>query len=165
MYIKECVLLFVIFGVVSIHSECEHGWVQFKENCLHFNGARTNWNQAEIECKKLHGWLASDDSQEKHDFLFTIANVLKTIRIYPFYVGATDFIFEGQYRWVETGQYVGPFTKWDIGNPNGNWTDNCLMLNWTATEDELVWQDERCSNSHYFICEKLSNATTPVVGK
>ncbi|XP_033763162.1 hepatic lectin-like [Pecten maximus] len=163
MFIKESALLFIILGVTLVHSECEHGWVQYKENCIHFNSQRTNWNQAEIECKKLHGWLASDDSQDKHDFLYTIANVLETIRIFPFYIGATDFIFEGQYRWVETGAYVGPFTKWQPGYPNGNWTNNCLMLNWNGTD--LFWQDERCSNSHYFICEKMSNTTqTPVVG-
>ncbi|OWF41108.1 lectin BRA-3-like [Mizuhopecten yessoensis] len=163
MYIKECVILCVIVAVSLVHAECEHGWVEFKENCIHVNAQRTNWNSAEIECKKLHGWLASDDTQDKHDFLYIIANVLKTINIFPFFIGGTDFIFEGQYRWAETGQYAGPFTKWDTGFPNGNWSKNCLMLNWDG--DDLVWQDERCSAGHYFICEKMSNVSQPIVGK
>lgn len=78
-----------------------------------------------------------------------------------FWVGAEDNVFEGQWRWLETGTALGPYTKWASGYPTRNETTNCLVMKFEGTT--LFWMDDNCvpwahgkerGGNHFYICEK-----------
>ncbi|XP_069118840.1 C-type lectin domain family 4 member D-like [Argopecten irradians] len=157
--------LCMTFAVVVVvkSRNCEQGWAQFKEDCIFFGHDRTTWDDAEKRCRDRGAWLLSDDNEEKHDFLSDMMNVLFNWHYERFFIGGSDYYFEGQFRWVETGMNVGPFSRWATGQPQMNNTRNCLMLTWE--NDQLVWSDQNCRPREYtyYICEKLANSTSPGV--
>ena len=80
------------------------------------------------------------------------------------WIGGSDYTVEGEYRWIQTGGIIGPFTKWGVAQPDDNNKENCMALLWTA--EQLWWHDEPCQRyrahigSHYvyqgvhhFICQ------------
>ena len=78
-----------------------------------------------------------------------------------FWIGADDAIFEGKWRWLESGAAIGPFTKWAAGFPLKNETQNCLVMKFEGTT--LYWMDDNCTpwhhgkefgGQHYYVCEK-----------
>lgn len=76
-----------------------------------------------------------------------------------YWIGAKDAPIEGQWRWIETGQAIGSYSKWMPGQPDGDTTQNCAMTSWNNTE--LFWSDAKCESNHhsnkggtYYICEK-----------
>ena len=73
-------------------------------------------------------------------------------RIADFYVGADDFAFEGQWRWLETGMPVQSFTAWGTGMPQGEENHNCMKLIFES--NEAVWTDEDCNQRRHYVCEK-----------
>lgn len=76
-----------------------------------------------------------------------------------FYLGASDYYFEGSFRWVETGLPVGGFSRWGTNMPSTNASKNCMVAKWEGgNSSDLVWADEYCDGRHnnpYYICEKL----------
>ncbi|XP_060068546.1 perlucin-like protein [Ylistrum balloti] len=152
-------ILLVAVAVVRAR-KCEPGWAEFKEDCIYFGHDRTTWDDAERRCRDRGAWLLSDDNEEKHDFLSDLLEVLFNWHYERFFIGGSDYYFEGQFRWVETGAPVGPFSRWAAGQPQINNTRNCLMLMWE--NDDLVWSDQLCRprESTYYLCEKLGNTTT-----
>ncbi|OWF55386.1 perlucin-like protein [Mizuhopecten yessoensis] len=135
--------LLLCVGLPLVLATCQIGWTEYKEDCIWFSQGKKSWNDAEADCRSKTAWLLSDDSQDKHDFLATILNVLRGRGIAEWFIGATDYTFEGSFRWLETG---GPltFTKWAPGQPNGTTVENCLTLKWV--DRELLWEDEKCSS-------------------
>ncbi|XP_033724794.1 perlucin-like [Pecten maximus] len=177
MYLKETLLVAVFsIGVTAVIGECDIGWAEFKEDCLWFSSSSATWDKAEAHCRGMGAYLATDDNEDKHDFLATILNVLRDYHAYVWFIGGTDYTFEGQYRWLETGLHVGPFTRWAPGQPNGTMGENCIGLRWDGRD--LMWTDEPCQPIHLphghhghtvpvgnynFICEKHNNQTTSAV--
>merc|ERR1711860_476570 len=154
--------LVVIFASDYVIGTCDVGWAEFKEDCVFFMNRRDSWVNAEDHCRKMGAWLVSDDSAEKHNFLTTILNVLRDIRIYPHFLGASDFAFEQNYRWIETGDSV-VYTRWGANQPNGSMAQNCLAVQWGG--DDLVWVDEDCNHGLYYMCEKPNNASAGIIGR
>ncbi|XP_033764169.1 alpha-N-acetylgalactosamine-specific lectin-like isoform X2 [Pecten maximus] len=127
------------------------------------------------DCREHGGWLMSDDNAEKHDYLSTLVYAFKGFHFNKFFIGGTDTAFENQWRWLETGVNVGPFTRWGTGEPDGNSSKNCLALKWENDRD-LVWSDESCGHAathhHHghgllnYICEKaVNNSGSMVIGR
>ena len=80
-----------------------------------------------------------------------------------FWIGGDDYIFEGTWRWTETGTTIGPYTRWKAGSPSTNTSKNCIAMTWEG--DDLYWFDDHCrywrdtkaktsGGRYYYICEK-----------
>ncbi|KAK3093833.1 hypothetical protein FSP39_020738 [Pinctada imbricata] len=109
----------------------------------------------------MGGFLATDDSEEKHNYLTQVVSLFHVFNEKTFWIGGDDYIFEGTWRWTETGASIGPFSKWKAGSPSTNTSKNCLAMTWEG--DSLYWYDDHCrywrqdkisGGRHYFICEK-----------
>ncbi|XP_060068577.1 perlucin-like protein [Ylistrum balloti] len=135
--------LFLCVGLPLVLTTCNLGWTEYKEDCVWFSPGKKSWQDAEDDCRSKASWLLTDDSEDKHNFLAMILNVLRGRGITEWFIGATDYTFEGSYRWLETGSPIGPFTKWAPGQPNGTNIENCLSLKWIGRD--LFWEDEKCS--------------------
>ncbi|XP_060062484.1 perlucin-like protein [Ylistrum balloti] len=175
----KAVLLLFICGFGLVYPTCEPGWTLFKEDCIWFSNTPKVWFDAELDCRRRKSWLMSDDNEEKHNFISRILYAFKSFHFNHYFIGGSDITFENQWRWLETGVQVGPFTRWGTGEPDGNNSKNCLSLKW-ENDRNLVWSDENCgshsthpvanhSNVHgaeYYICEKPSGTGGPsVVGR
>ncbi|XP_069119929.1 lactose-binding lectin l-2-like [Argopecten irradians] len=176
----KAAIILLLCGLGVVYPACEPGWTEYKEDCIWFSNTPKTWIDAEFDCRKKNSWLLSDDSEDKHDFLSNILYAFRVFHFNHFFIGGSDITFEDQWRWLETGRNLGPFTRWGMGEPDGNNSKNCLSLKFENDRD-LVWSDETCgyhsdhphgnkSNVHgaeYYICEKpLLNTNGPnVVGR
>lgn len=83
--------------------------------------------------------------------------IISGARIKNFFLGGNDQVFEGQWRWLETGSPIKGFTAWGPDKPSPNMTlalkQNCMMLEWVG--DDIFWTDWDCGDRRaHFICEK-----------
>lgn len=93
----------------------------------------------------MYGHLATLTSPEEDQFL-----VDTFPRIFPEYVwlGATDEEQEGNWLWI-TGE-PWSYTKWDVGEPNGGTSENCLDY----SNDSIGWNDESCDRKiNFYVVE------------
>ena len=70
-----------------------------------------------------------------------------------FWTGGNDFGVEGAWRWEETNALIEGFTNWAPGSPNGNSTENCMVVNFNGNSSDTYWKDTRCDTRHNYICQ------------
>lgn len=67
------------------------------------------------------------------------------------WIGAHDFVSEGRFVW-EADNASLTFTDWYPGEPNNSRNkEDCACMNPTIT---YRWNDNSCSKTFYYICEK-----------
>jgi hypothetical protein len=66
---------------------CPPGWVEFEAHCYLFNGSKSSWSNAELDCVQRGSHLISIHSQAEHDFFYSISTNYT-------WVGATDIVSE-----------------------------------------------------------------------
>ncbi|KAK3082678.1 hypothetical protein FSP39_002362 [Pinctada imbricata] len=118
--------------------DCPVGWASYNGECFHFSKSTASWLDAQAACRQMGGYLATDDNKEKHDFLTNIASVIHSFGETVFWLGGDDYLFEGVWRWEETGGPVVSFTKWAPGYPTNSSDTNCLGMVFVDTE--LMWK-------------------------
>ena len=69
---------------------CPPGWVEFEAHCYLFNGSKSSWSNAELDCVQRGSHLISIHSQAEHDFFYSISTNYT-------WVGATDIVSEVWY--------------------------------------------------------------------
>ncbi|XP_048766459.2 perlucin-like protein isoform X2 [Ostrea edulis] len=151
--VKLCVFSVVVIGV---YTACPRGWIAVGEDCLMFAKGHTSWLDAARSCKHYNrSVLATIDSYEKMSMINTIAKVLASpsIGMSNFWVGGNDFGVEGEWRWEQTNLGIGPFTNWAPGDPNGNSSQNCMLVGFTQNSTETYWKDAPCTGHHNYICQ------------
>jgi len=53
---------------------------------------------------------------------------------------------EGDYYWDSTGEFLGPYTNWDQGEPYSSW--DCVY--WDSRSG---WITDLCQLEYFYICE------------
>lgn len=104
-------------------------------------GKSGKWKDAKAYCEEFGGHLATITSKEENDFIFS---KLKALSISNCWIGATDSVKEGTWKWV-TGEAFS-YTNWMSGEPNksgdglqfyiknGFWDDTDNTLSWILCE-------------------------------
>lgn len=93
--------------IIDIVSQCAFGWVAVHHFCLTAVETALPWTMAEEQCKKLGGHLASIKSEREQriiDDLLLNSVAFKDSAAY--WVGASDEIFEGDFRWSNGFPYT-----------------------------------------------------------
>ncbi|KAJ8301866.1 hypothetical protein KUTeg_020853 [Tegillarca granosa] len=68
-----------------------------------------------------------------------------------YWIGGSDMEVEGNWIWIKSRQRF-TFTDWGAGQPTNSYNhEDCLHL---YGKLDFHWNDEACSHSAYFICEK-----------
>lgn len=88
------------------------------------------------------------NTQEEQEFLFHAKP-----RRREFYIGLTDQVVEGQWKWVDDTPFMESLSFWDIGEPNNIATlEDCVTIR-DSTNPRRNWNDATCFFTMYRICE------------
>ncbi|XP_076583670.1 uncharacterized protein LOC143318998 [Chaetodon auriga] len=117
-------------------------WTYFRGSFYHVSSTKKNWQQSRDDCLQKGADLMIINSKEEENFA-------KHFKKYM-WIGLTDAETEGKWKWVDGT----PVTKsyWGSGEPNGGRGENCGDVKYHSAENS--WNDEACSFSCFWICEK-----------
>ncbi|XP_069047250.1 lactose-binding lectin l-2-like [Lepisosteus oculatus] len=143
------VLLCIVF-TLSVDSvlgkvcqRCPSGWVSFQDRCFqHFAQAKI-WADAEVDCIRYGGNLASVHSEVEHNFLLQL---IKSRGANPTWLGGSDCVKEGRWLWSDGSKW--DYSKWDPPEPNNLDVENCLLTYWALAN----WNDMPCNYQFPYIC-------------
>jgi len=117
----------------------EFGWGV----CPYKNGHRykvfdlnMTWYEAKAYCENLGGHLATITSQEEQDLINTL---IKNGSSNFYWLGATDEIIEGDWRWI-TGEKWG-YTNWDSSQPDNHSGIDGVEENYLTLRSNGRWND------------------------
>ncbi|XP_071094837.1 perlucin-like [Haliotis cracherodii] len=129
-------------------SKCPTGFAQYGNSCYWFSNVGGSFPEARSYCQFFRSHLVRITSKEEDDFVTHKAKQIGR----EFWLGATDCITEGEFRW-EGGVPLN-YTNWCPEQPNNDGGDkphHCLML-WKRCG--YRWNDLECDAELYFICER-----------
>jgi Ca2+-binding RTX toxin-like protein len=105
------------------------------------------WQQAQAQARSLGGNLVTVNNQAEQDWLVSTFGGSELL-----WIGFTDEVTEGQFRWVsgETSTY----TNWHFGEPNNaHGGEDYAMMNWNWAG---IWNDDSGTGSLRGIIEIVS---------
>ncbi|XP_028293329.1 CD209 antigen-like protein E [Gouania willdenowi] len=145
--------------LIMMDDSCKHcppGWIMMNAVCFYFPSqivGDRNWAQAREFCQLQGGDLTILDSKDKQNatvtYLRRTQNLSKTLK--GFWIGLTDSAKEGTWKWVN-GNFLGD-GYWNDGEPNNANNEDCVSV-YARQNFFKAWNDERCTSSLKWICEK-----------
>uniref|UniRef100_A0A182J3R6 C-type lectin domain-containing protein n=1 Tax=Anopheles atroparvus TaxID=41427 RepID=A0A182J3R6_ANOAO len=172
--------------IEPITSRCAFGWIATAQFCIASIERRLPWQEAEVDCNRLGGHLASirsSDDQQLIDQLLVNSPGYKDDNAY--WIGASDLAMEGDFRWND--KFSFSYTNWFQGwvhqehynrqpNDDGLSGQDCVEIRrhfqiasssgqTTPTMSPLtmsyMWNDRNCDAPNYFICERMMDEELP----
>ncbi|CAF4926780.1 unnamed protein product [Pieris macdunnoughi] len=145
---------------------CEFSWIASGDFCVSaIRDIKKTWRQAEAECVKLGGHLASladEHQQQILDQLLSHAPGSHEDDVY--WIGATDSVHEGEFRWSDglPFSYAHWFPGWrkHASQPNDDGTSgqDCVEVRRAMpprpAHPTFLWNDRSCREHNYFVCER-----------
>ncbi|CAH1783671.1 unnamed protein product [Owenia fusiformis] len=141
-----------------VRGPCPYGFIHNpnQRTCysLNINNPGLTWFEALTFCMSMHANLVAVESEQEQIFIIGM--------IRHFGQGHTDLWTGGNTLtkrgdWIWAGGLHRPpkrftYTRWDPGEPsNSNNNEKCVHFNRAKSHR---WNDARCDNKYYFICEK-----------
>uniref|UniRef100_A0A8C4HSR1 C-type lectin domain-containing protein n=1 Tax=Dicentrarchus labrax TaxID=13489 RepID=A0A8C4HSR1_DICLA len=124
-------------------SHCaQPGWVYFRGSFYQVSSLKKSWQQSRDDCLQKGADLLIINSREEQIF----TNKFKKYM----WIGLTDSETEGRWKWVDGTPLT--ISYWASGEPNGKKGENCGDIK--SHDAENSWNDEGCSSSLFWICEK-----------
>ncbi|XP_062592825.1 galactose-specific lectin nattectin-like [Saccostrea cucullata] len=141
-------LLFAVNQFCFTSAACPSHWMRFANNCYLFViRYPLDWINAMTFCKAYRAKLAEVKSASENNFLQHEARRLKG----SFWLGATDVIMEGTWRWISTDTILS-YSAWLPKQPDNHESkEHCLHL---LNTYQSKWNDVACDKKFNFICEK-----------
>ena len=131
---------------------CSNDWLTYEQSCYYFSTEQTAWHDAATICQNKSATLVQLETEDENDFLLERLTTLHGESWNSAYwTNGNDFDDENQWVWgYPDGQAIGLYRNWELGDPNGNYTENCIALYGPLG---FNWVDVTCSNLFPYICE------------
>ncbi|XP_041641853.1 type-2 ice-structuring protein-like [Cheilinus undulatus] len=123
-------------------------WTTIGDRQYLYVDIQQTWHKAEQNCAQLGGKLASVHSQKDNQelgLLITRMTGGKPI----VWLGGTDQHQEG--NWVWSDGSVFNYKNWCWREPNNDWNQDCLQMNYGSDQ---CWDDDQCNEYRSSICSK-----------
>ncbi|XP_062382778.1 C-type mannose receptor 2-like [Sardina pilchardus] len=125
---------------------CRKGWSKYGSHCFYIVQAERSWAEAESNCMKLGGHLASVHSQYESSFIENLINK-NIFKPWDTWIGGTDAPKEGVWFWSDGTKF--DFSHWYAGEPNNLGGQHCLHMH------KGKWDDYGCQHSHPSVCSSV----------
>jgi hypothetical protein len=117
-----------------------------------FHDSKT-WKDAKVYCESIEGHLATITTQKEHDF---ISNLVTDSSNRNYWLGATDEVEEGIWRWI-TGETF-EYSNWAASEPNNCWGQENYLSIYPSdnTWNDYIGEGDNLGNPidlFGFICE------------
>ncbi|TWW73594.1 Macrophage mannose receptor 1 [Takifugu flavidus] len=130
---------------------CLTPWIPFNTHCFRLIRTLNTWSDAQRQCRKIGGDLASVHSIEDQSFLISQSGYASTDEIW---IGLNDGKSEGLFEWADHSTVS--FTSWEYGKPDVlSEIKDCVLIR----GENGNWVDRMCNEKHEFICMKMSTST------
>uniref|UniRef100_A0A8D0TVM0 C-type lectin domain family 4 member E n=1 Tax=Sus scrofa TaxID=9823 RepID=A0A8D0TVM0_PIG len=117
---------------------CPLNWIHFQSSCYFFSTNVMSWTASLKNCSSIGAHLVVINTQEEQEFLFHAKPKRK-----EFYIGLTDQVIEGQWKWVDGTPFTTSLSFWDIGEPNNHQKKTCIFV--TNLQDRVLWRKFSCN--------------------
>ncbi|XP_053703779.1 galactose-specific lectin nattectin-like [Synchiropus splendidus] len=126
---------------------CPSGWSQYGCSCFKFFGGGKRWADAELDCIKQGGNLASIHSDAEHQFVRDLIRSSSGGNKRT-YVGGHDLHKEGLWAWSDGSKFS--FPGWHKGEPNNHGRgEDCMELNFHYGGNDIP-----CNLARPYVCSK-----------
>ncbi|XP_056149770.1 macrophage mannose receptor 1b [Lampris incognitus] len=130
---------------------CPSPWIPYNGYCFNLQRAKKTWSEAQTECRKELGDLASIYNTEDKSFILSQLGYSATDELW---IGLNDRKTEGLFDWSDHTTVT--FTSWEFGEPSTSGSsEDCVLIR----GENGNWADRGCEESHGFICMKPSDTT------
>ncbi|XP_062574145.1 C-type lectin domain family 17, member A-like [Saccostrea cucullata] len=116
--------ILAVFLTTEVHCECPEGWFPYEASCYLFYQQGKEWTAAEDFCRNLSSYLTNINDESENQFLKKQLNLHGNTA--DFWVGATDAISEGGWRWMPGFDPIG-YNDWMPGQPNDDHDQDCMQ--------------------------------------
>uniref|UniRef100_A0A4W5LTT5 C-type lectin domain-containing protein n=1 Tax=Hucho hucho TaxID=62062 RepID=A0A4W5LTT5_9TELE len=133
----------------AVHPEeigfCSSPWIPYAARCYLFQRTKKTWTEAQTECRKDGGDLASIHNIEQHSFVMSQLGYAAADELW---IGMNDVKTPLLFEWSD--QSAVTFIRWEEAMPMGG---NCVLV-----RGEGRYATQECENQHGFICMKKSSS-------
>ncbi|XP_041124614.1 C-type lectin domain family 4 member E-like [Polyodon spathula] len=134
---------------------CPEKWVQFNGKCYYFSTDTMDWNSSRDNCTSMGGHLVIIESEAEQRFLLNAAKAQTAGKRY--WIGLTDGVTEGVWRWVDGTPLNEKAQYWASGEPNDYNEDGEDCAHIPFRDDPLnSWNDILCKVKYTRICETIA---------
>ncbi|KAK2488398.1 hypothetical protein MC885_021361 [Smutsia gigantea] len=135
-------------GSGSVKNCCPLDWIYFQSSCYFFSTNTMSWASSLKNCSNMGAHLVVINTQEEQEFLSRAKPKKK-----EFYIGLTDQVIEGQWRWVDDTPFTESLSFWDVGEPNNIVAvEDCATIR-DSSNPRQNWNDVPCFFNMFRICE------------
>jgi cysteine-rich repeat protein len=131
---------------------CRYG-TKFGTHCYEEVTSERTWQAAQNDCLSVGGYLATVTSSAEQSYLIT--SVMRSDGVDRYWLGLTDAVTEGSYKWVSGEPFS--YSNWKSGEPNNSGNEDCVEYRWSCSFfggcSPDGWNDQSCGTSLSYVCE------------
>nr|XP_023996993.1 LOW QUALITY PROTEIN: macrophage mannose receptor 1-like [Salvelinus alpinus] len=125
---------------------CSSPWIPYAARCYLLQRTKKTWTEAQTECRKDGGDLASIYNIEEHSFVMSQLGYAAADELW---IGMNDVKMPLLFEWSDQSPVT--FTRWEEAMPMGG---NCVLVR----GEQGRWATQVCDTQHGFICMKKSTS-------
>uniref|UniRef100_A0A8C8DQD4 C-type lectin domain-containing protein n=1 Tax=Oryzias sinensis TaxID=183150 RepID=A0A8C8DQD4_9TELE len=143
VFLHVFLLLQTLF-LLTTDKSFQQGWVYFGSSLYFISSTKLPWLQSRDDCQQRGADLVIINSKEEQNFMGKFHRLT--------WIGLTHKAETMKWNWVDGTLLTESY--WGQGEPNGHTTRNITCVEIRFFQQENSWNDIRCYEQNFWICEK-----------